>query len=71
MITINGIKFYESPHCCGECPAIILGKNDDRGFCMFFEKRKNRFDGIPKRCQELFKKGFEQGGDLVITLKND
>lgn len=71
MITINGCKFYDIPHICGECPAVILGKNDDRGFCSFFEKRKNRFDSVPKRCQELFRKGFEQGGDLVIIQKND
>lgn len=69
-ITINGVAFYEPPAMCGNCPALVIGRNDARGFCTFFEKRKNRWDNTPKRCNELFVKGFALGGDLVITIKD-
>ena len=71
MITINGVKFYEPPTFCGDCPAVIIGGNDARGFCSFFEKRKNRYDAVPDRCKQLFVKGFALGGDLTIVTKND
>lgn len=68
-ITINGTKFYESPTYCGVCPALIIGRNDNKGFCKFFRKQKRRYDDTPQRCQKLFDKGFTIGGDLVIVLK--
>lgn len=71
MITINGVRFDEPPAYCGACPAIIIGRGDDRGFCSFFDKRKNRWDSTPKRCKELFAKGFAIGGNLVITINED
>lgn len=71
MITINGKKFDDLPSFCGVCPALLIGGNDTRGMCTFFEKRKNRYDNVPIRCRELFVKGFALGGDLVIVLKND
>lgn len=70
-ITINGRTFHEPPASCGCCPAIIIGRNDAKGFCTFFDKRKNRCDNVPQRCSELFAKGFALGGDLVIVSKND
>lgn len=69
-ITINGVAFYEPPTMCGSCPALIIGRNDARGFCAFFGKRKSRWDNTPERCSELFVKGFALGGDLVITIKD-
>lgn len=71
MMTINGLKFTELPAFCGGCPALLIGGRDTRGMCMFFEKRKNRWDTVPNRCKQLFVKGFALGGDLVIVLKND
>lgn len=70
MIRINGIVFYEQPLTCGECKAIIIGRNDSKGFCSWFNKRKNRYDNVPKRCANLFEKAFAIGGDLVITIKD-
>lgn len=69
-MTINGVKFTEPPAMCGSCPALIIGRNDARGVCSFFDKRKSRWDNTPKRCGELFVKGFALGGDLVITVKD-
>lgn len=71
MITINGIRFNELPAFCGVCPAIIIGRDDARGFCMLFDKHKNRWDSVPKRCGELFAKGFALGGDLAIVRKKE
>lgn len=72
MVTINGIKFRGTPSCCNWCPALAIHKNDNRGRCVFFDKEKNRYDGIPKRCRELFDKAFtySAGTDLVIVLKD-
>lgn len=69
MITINGIKFFELPTFCGSCPAIIIGREDAKGFCSLFDRRKNRWDSVPQRCREIFAKGFAIGGDLVIVRK--
>lgn len=69
-ITINGLTFYEPPVMCGGCPALIIGRWEGKGFCLFFRKQKSRSDTIPKRCSKLFCKGFAIGGDLVITLKD-
>jgi len=67
MITINGFLFREIPAYCGVCPGFLAGNNDKVGFCVLFEKRKPRYNNIPKRCNALFTKGFAIGGDLVIT----
>lgn len=69
MITINGTKFYEKPTICSSCPACIIGREDSRGWCSFFDKRKARYDSIPARCDKLFDKAFSIGGDFVITIK--
>lgn len=38
-IVINGIRFHEIPSCCGYCPAFLSRKEDNRGFCIFFNKQ--------------------------------
>jgi len=70
MITINGVAFYEMPCMCGACPFFLAGKDDNRGWCTAFEKHKGRYANLPKRCKDIFEKGFETGGDLVIVMKN-
>lgn len=69
-MTINGKKFDDLPSFCGGCPALLIGGSDARGMCTFFNKRKNRYDTVPRRCGELFVKGLALGGDLVITVKD-
>jgi hypothetical protein len=69
MVTINDIPFDAMPDYCGACPCWLGGRYDKRSFCYLFEKRKNRYDGIPGRCRDLFAKAFEIGGDLVIVYK--
>jgi hypothetical protein len=71
MITINGSIFDRIPCVCYECPWWTGGRNDKAGFCTQFNLRKFRYDSVPKRCSTLFKKGFEIGGDLVITVDDD
>lgn len=68
-ITINDIKFNEMPLYCGICPACLGGGMDKSSFCYFFEKKKYKYNNIPARCKTLFSKGFEIGGELVITIK--
>ena len=69
-ITINGLKFSEKPWSCGSCPALLSGQEDNRGFCVLFEKQKWRYNNIPSRCDKLFDKGFLLGGDLVIVIND-
>jgi hypothetical protein len=68
-ITINDIKFNEMPLYCGICPAYLAGQMDKSGFCVFFEKKKYKYNNIPVRCKTLFLKGFKLGGELVIVIK--
>lgn len=68
-IVINGLKFKEIPPCCGYCPAFHSGRDDNRGFCIFFDKQKCRYNNIPSRCRKLLEKGFKIGGELVIVIK--
>lgn len=68
-MTINGHTFYEMPYMCGTCPFIVIGQNDNMGWCSCFAKQKSRYANIPKRCRDLFEKGFQIGGDLVIVIK--
>lgn len=70
MIILNGLSFYEKPHSCGSCTAFVAGSNDAKGFCVFFNLQKKRWDKVPARCVKMFNKAFKIGGNLVITLKN-
>jgi hypothetical protein len=54
---------------CGFCKFFIAGRDDKRGFCSLFELQKPKFNNAPKRCNEMFAKGFTIGGDLVLVLK--
>jgi len=69
-ITINGTIFKEVPCSCYACPWWAGGRDDKSGWCVTFQKRKWRYDNVPKRCRELFEKGFKIGGDLVIIIKD-
>lgn len=69
-MTINGKNFYEMPTMCGNCPFWLAGREDKVGFCTPFYKHKSRWANIPKRCDRLFSKAFEIGGDLVIVSKS-
>jgi hypothetical protein len=70
-ITINERVFNGIPEYCLACPFFASDGRDDviykMGFCILFRKRKSKYINIPKRCKDLFKKGFETGGDLVIV----
>ena len=68
-MTINGKTFYEMPTMCGVCPFFLAGREDTMGWCTAFSKHKSRWANIPKRCSDLFEKGFKIGGDLVIVMK--
>jgi len=68
-VTINGLLFPEIPICCGFCPSWTGGDWDKKGWCVFFEKQKWRYNNIPLRCKTLFEKGFQIGGGLVIVVK--
>lgn len=70
-ITINDIRFVENPTFCGVCPALIMGRNDKKGFCFLFDKNKGYYDDKPKRCRDLFDKAFTypDGSRLVIVAK--
>ena len=68
-MTINGLTFHEMPTMCGTCPFFLAGREDTMRFCICFEKHKSRWANVPKRCKELFEKGFQIGGDLVIVIK--
>lgn len=68
-IVINGIRFREIPLCCGYCPAFLSGKKDNRGFYIFFNKQKWKYNNISSRCKKLFEKGFQIGGELLIVVK--
>lgn len=67
-MSINGIIFYGIPYTCGSCPAFIAGTNDKGGFCSLFSLQKWRYNDVPARCKKLFEKGFQIGGNLVITV---
>lgn len=67
MVTINGLRFTEKPTCCNYCTAMLIGSHDNKGWCIWFQKHKNRYDKTPARCKRLFDKAFAIGGDLVIT----
>ena len=68
-MTINGQTFYEMPTMCGTFHFFLAGREDTMGFCTCFSKHKSRWANVPKRCKELFEKGFQIGGDLVIVIK--
>lgn len=68
-IIINCIRFHEIPLCCGYCPAFLSGKKDNRGFCIFFDKQKQKYNNISSRCKKLFEKGFQIGDELAIVVK--
>lgn len=79
MISINGKTFHSIPYMCGECP-FFLGngklqgmKESTKGICIQFDKRKNLYDSLPKRCAQLFEKAFTypDGTNLVIVLKDE
>ncbi len=77
MVTINGKKFYESPCMCGVCSFYLDngklegGRRSQSGFCVLFDKQKNYYGNVPRRCSELFEKAqtFPDGTDLVIVRK--
>lgn len=68
---INGHgPFYEAPMYCGICK---FGANNNvrsaggKTFCTLFELSKNYYDNPPKRCQEMFRKALDIGGEVVLV----
>lgn len=68
---INGHgPFFETPCMCGVCKFGVNNNVKTTGgktFCSLFEKSKNYYDSPPKRCQEMFRKALDIGGEVVIV----
>lgn len=73
-VYINGKgPFYEVPYCCGDCKCGINANMRQAGgmtHCTLWEKSKRYYDTPPKRCQEMFRKALDIGGDVVLVAKN-
>ncbi|MFR5894461.1 MAG: hypothetical protein ACLUGY_08625 [Phocaeicola massiliensis] len=69
MTTINGIPFSKRPNMCGSCPALCIKPTEGKGYCVIFNKRKNRWDSSPKQCREIFIKALSKGGNWLVTEK--
>ncbi len=76
MVKINGVTFYEEPTSCGTCPFFSDGSTShpmsqgtEKGHCRQFDENHKRWRSVPRRCEKLFKKAFQIGGDLVIVFR--
>lgn len=64
--------FYEAPCMCGVCKFGVNSRSNSAGgktWCALFDKSKNYYDSPPKRCQEMFRKALEIGGNVVIVAR--
>lgn len=72
-VTINGKgPFYETPYICGVCRCYLpnnMRQSGGVGWCTMWSKKKNYYDSLPKRCQQMFEKALAIGGDVVIVKK--
>lgn len=68
---INDVgPFYEAPCFCGACrfgANSRVNKAGGKTWCTLFEKSKNYYDNPPKRCQEIFRKALDIGGEVVLV----
>lgn len=77
MFKINGKLFYDIPRMCGTCRFFLsfgkgdMGKDRAAGICTLFNKRKSKYNNLPKRCQGMFDKAktFPDGEELVLVIK--
>jgi len=48
-----------------------MGKDRAAGICTLFDKRKSKYNNLPKRCQGMFDKAktFPDGEELVLVIK--
>ena len=72
-VTINGRgPFYEKPPMCGCCKCYLaddMRRSGGKGYCTLFSVRKNYYDKLPKRCDQMFDAAFRTGGDVVLVGK--
>ena len=69
MATINEIEFNEMPQSCGQCDALMRGKQDPGGFCILFRVQKSVNANVPKRCRTLIAKALLLDTDCVLVIK--
>lgn len=74
-VTINGFgPFYDKPTICGYCQFYSADEKrrcGGKGFCVLFSVRKNYYDNVPKRCNQMFDAAFRIGGDVVLVEKDN
>lgn len=67
-IKINGLLFYEIPWSCGNCPAMVRSRSDNKGWCTLFALNKSAYASVPKRCMQLFESAFGMGGGMEFVI---